>query len=135
MCIISDKIKFCTCSVGSYEKLPHYWILYQYNQQKDLQVIGEALIPYHLFQPNFQLNQNTLASRLNEQDAFDIDIAFKPKDKIEIVINNLLSIEKRMIFCFQFEKGKWVVVEYDFFEIMNKYDELSFGKMIEITGK
>jgi hypothetical protein len=26
MCIVSDKIKFCTCAKGSSEKLKHYWI-------------------------------------------------------------------------------------------------------------
>lgn len=129
MCLISDKIRFCTCSDSSYENLSHYWVLHRHNPEKDLGIIGEAMIPHHLFQPNFELDQNTLANRLNECDAFDMEMEFKPNDKIEIVFNNLLEDAKRLVFCFQFKKGKWAAVEYDVFELANNYDELSFGKM------
>jgi hypothetical protein len=32
-----------------------------------------------------------------------------------------------MIFCFVYKKGNWVVEEYDPFDLMNRYDELTFG--------
>ena len=34
---------------------------------------------------------------------------------------------KKMIFCFVYKKGNWVVEEYDPFDLMNRYDELTFG--------
>lgn len=86
------------------------------------------MMPLDFLQPNYQLNSQTLENRLNESDAFDEIIKFKPKDQLEIVINNLAEDEiERMTFCFKYKKGKWVEEEYDTFELMNRYDELAFG--------
>lgn len=128
MCVVSDKIKFCTCVEGSYEDLPHYWLLYRFNKQNDLIFIGEPVIPYDLLKLNYNLNKETLAKRLNEAHAFDKVIEFKPKDQLEIVINNLADAEsERMTFCFKYNIGKWVAEEYDTFELMNSFDEFAFG--------
>lgn len=128
MCIVSDKIKFCTCVSGSYEALPHYWLLYRFNKEKDLMWVGEPVMPLGFLQPDYTLNAQTLCKRLNEADAFDKVIEFKPKDQLEIVINNLSENEmERMTFCFKYKNSKWVKEEYDTFELMNKYDELAFG--------
>jgi predicted metal-dependent hydrolase len=87
-------------------------------------------------QPNYLLNSQKLGDRLNEKDAFDNVIEFKPKDQLEIVINNL-SDDKldRMSFCFIFKKGKWIEKEYDTFEIMSRYDELAFGDFDKVSDK
>ena len=128
MCIVSDEIKFCTCVEGSFEDLPHYWLLYRFDKEKNLQCLGMPMMPLDFLQPNYQLNSQTLENRLNESDAFDEIIKFKPKDQLEIVINNLAEDEiERMTFCFKYKKGKWVEEEYDTFELMNRYDELAFG--------
>ena len=128
MCIVSDKIKFCTCVTGSYEDLPHYWLLYRFNKQKDLQCMGMASLLMELRQENYILNAQTLGNRLNEDDAFDKAIDFKPNDQLEIVINNLSEDEcEQMTFYFRFKKGKWVDEEHDVFELMNRYDEFAFG--------
>ncbi len=79
MCIVSDKIKFCTCISGSYEELPHYWLLYRYDKKKKLLCIGMPSMPLYFLQPNHQVNKQTLLKRLNESDAFDNKISFKPK--------------------------------------------------------
>ncbi len=135
MCKVSDKIKFCTCVSGSYEDLPHYWLLYRFNKQKDLAYIGMPMFPYDYIQPNFQLNKQTLAVRLNEPDAFDKTIAFKAKDQLKIVINNLLDETKRMVFSFRYIKGKWVDQDYDTFDLMNHYDEDVFGNFEQLEKK
>jgi len=31
MCLVSDKIKFCTCTSKNYETLKHYWLLYRHD--------------------------------------------------------------------------------------------------------
>jgi len=135
MCVISDKIVFCTCETGSYEDLPHYWLLYRFNKQKDVICVGEPMIPFEFLQHNFNLNKETLAKRLNEADSFDKVIEFKPKDQLEIVINNLAEAEiERMTFCFKYKGGKWVAEEYDTFELMNCYDELAFGNFEKIEA-
>jgi hypothetical protein len=135
MCVISDKIVFCTCETGSYEDLPHYWLLYRFNKQKDLMCVGEPMIPYDFLQLNYSINKDTLAKRLNEKDAFDKIIEFKPKDQLEIVFNNLAKAEiERMTFCFKYKGGKWVAEDYDIFELMNRYDELVFGNLEKIEA-
>jgi hypothetical protein len=136
MCIVSDKIKFCTCATGSYEELPHYWLLYRFNEEKDLECMGMPIMPLGFLQANYVLNAQTIGDRLNEGDAFDKAIAFKPKDQLEIVINNLaVEDEDRMTFCFRYKKGKWVVEEYDTFELMNHYDELAFGNFNKLEAE
>jgi len=133
MCIVSAKIKFCTCVDGAfeedaYEDLPHYWLLHRFNKQKDLEIMGMPVMPLDFMQPNYLLNAQTLGERLNESDAFDKIIEFKPKDQLEIVINNLSEYEEeRMTFCFIFQNGSWINKEYDTFEVMSHYDELAFG--------
>jgi hypothetical protein len=133
MCIVSHKIKFCTCVDGDYEELPHYWLLHRFNNKKNLIVMGMPVMPLDFMQPNYLLNAQRLGERLNESDAFDKIIAFKPKDQLEIVINNLSDeASDRMTFCFIYKKGKWLEKEYDTFEIMSHYDELAFGNFDEL---
>ena len=133
MCIISDKIKFCTCAIASVDKLEHYWLLYRFNNKKDLLCVGDAIMPYQLM-PYFQLNKQTLANRLNEPNAFDKPITFRAKDQLEIVINNLLDETKRMVFCFQYKNGKWIEEEYNPLELTSQYNPLVLGdfKQVEI---
>ena len=136
MCVVTDNIKFCTCISGSYEELPHYWLLYRYDKKKKLLCIGMPSMPLDFLQPNHQVNKQTLLKRLNESDAFDTEIKFKPKDQLEIVLNNLSEIEiERMTFCFKYKNGKWMEEEFDVFELMNKYDELAFGNFEQIDEK
>jgi hypothetical protein len=136
MCVVSDKIKFCACVDGSYEDLPHYWLLHRFNNKKNLIVMGMSVMPLDFLQASYLLNAQTLVDRLNETDAFDKIIEFKPKDQLEIVINNLSDDElDRMTFCFIFKKGKWIEKEYDTFEIMSHYDELAFGDFDELKEK
>jgi hypothetical protein len=94
------------------------------------------IIPFDFLQLNYIINKETLAKRLNEADAFDKVIEFKPKDQLEIVINNLSDDElDRMSFCFIYKKGKWIENEYDIFEIMSHYDELAFGNFDKLKDK
>ena len=93
-------------------------------------------MPLDFLQASYLINAQTLVDRLNETDAFDKIIEFKPKDQLEIVINNLSDDElDRMTFCFIFKKGKWIEKEYDTFEIMSHYDEIAFGDFDELKEK
>lgn len=130
MCIVSDKIKFCTCANGSVENLKHYWILYRYIKDKEEYCMGEPMMPTSMRDLSFEDNQTTLLNRLNEPDAFDVPLKFKAKDLLEIVINNNASdFDKIFTYTFKFKKGKWVSEETDPFEIMNDFDEENSGKI------
>lgn len=129
MCIISDKIKFCTCSNSSVEKLKHYWILYRYAKDKEEFCMGEPMIPTSMIDSSFAENQATILNRLNEIDAFDIPLKFKAKDLLEIVINNNSKCQDSFTYSFKYKKGKWMAEETDPFEIMNHFDEENSGKI------
>ena len=136
MCLVSEKIKFCTCLTDSAEKLNNYWILHRFNGKKEEFVLGMPLMPTELYDLNYEINMQTLATRLNESDAFDIPLTFKAKDQFEIVLNNLSKDQnQRLTYCFIFKKGLWVKETFDSFELMNKYDEYAFGKMKGIKKK
>jgi hypothetical protein len=137
MCIVSDKIKFCTCEVDSYDELPNYWLLYRYNKNKLWIVEGSADMPIgYLIDSQYAINVETFIKRLNEPDAFDKPIKFKSKDRIEIVLNNLSENENdRMTFCFEYRKGAWLDNPYDGFELMNEYDEVEFGNFSQLENE
>lgn len=130
MCIVSDKIKFCTCTNGPVENLKHYWILYRYNKDKNVDCMGMPMMPTSMRDLSFEENQSTLLNRLNESDAFDVPLEFKAKDLLEIVINNNTSdFYETFTYFFKFKKGKWEAEETDPFEIMNQFDEENSGKI------
>lgn len=129
MCIVSDKIKFCTCTNGSVENLKHYWILYRYVKDKEEFCMGEPIMPTSMRDLSFEENQSTLLNRLNESDAFDVPLKFKAKDLLEIVINNTSDFDETFTYTFKFKKGKWEAEETDPFEIMNHFDEENSGKI------
>lgn len=130
MCIVSDKIKFCTCSNEAVEKLKHYWMLYRYTKEKRELCIGEPLMPTYMLNLNFAENEAALVKRLNEPDAFDVPNVFQSKDQLEIVINNnFTDFFETFTFSFIFKKNKWVAIENSSFDIMNHYDEEKSGKI------
>mgnify|MGYP001016950309 FL=1 len=130
MCLVSDKIKFCTCVSGSVENLQHYWIWYHYVNGSQINYMGMPVMPTSMTDPNFILNEITLLARLNEPDAFDFPIQPLNNDLFEIVINNHASDNKEpFTYIFKFEKGKWMVSDADSFIIMNHYEEEKSGKI------
>ena len=135
MCIVSDKIKFCTCANGSVENLKHYWILYSFNKDKNFACMGEPMMPTSMRDLSFEENQSTLLNRLNEPDAFDVPLKFKAKDLLEIVINNTSNFHETFTYSFKFKKGKWEAEETDPFDIMNHFDEENSGKIKSVLKR
>ena len=131
MCVVSNDIKFCTCEVGDYEELPHYWVLHRYNRSKKIQILGSLVMSEDYLLPNFELNKNTFQKRLNTHDAFDKEIAFKNNDVLEIVLNNKKE-NQRMTFCFKYKEGTWIETTYDYFKLVSRFDEEAFGVFSEL---
>lgn len=129
MCQISDKIQFCTCANGSIEKLKHYWILHRYSKEKREMCMGSPIMPSDMIDLNFVENQSVLLERLNQADAFDQPMEFKPKDQLEIVINNTPNFQNAITYSFKYYKGKWSITETDPFDLMNNFDEANSGKI------
>jgi hypothetical protein len=134
MCVISDKITFCTCNSGSVEALKNYWALYRADKGKNEFLIGEPMLPSEFTDPNYKMNSLTLSKRLNEPDAFDIPIEFKSKDQLLVVLNNSADGADTLTYCFIFSKGKWRKQSIDVFQLINEYKEFTFGKMQQIKN-
>jgi len=110
MCIISDKIKFCTCFDEDIEveELDHYWVLLRYNEDRNSITFGTILPPLDKFSKNYIKNQFKISNALLEKEAFDKPINFKEKDRLQIVINNNADHYKdTMQFDFEYKLGKW----------------------------
>ena len=137
MCEISDKIKFCTCS-SDVENLKHYWVLHRKSAKLDEMqfCVGTYMLPNEKAMAFLEINTTTLENRLNEEDAFDVDLELKNKDILEVVINNSSkNYEDRITYAFEYKKGKWKSIEYDFFELKNEFEETDSGKMKNVLKK
>jgi hypothetical protein len=121
MCEITDQIKFCTCVKGHYSKLPHYWLYYRFGKKKENILMGTAIIPSYLSLPVYIENQFKLLGRLNNPDAFDVEIHPKDGDRREIVLNNLEK--SRAEFHFVFQDSSWDCENHDPFESLNHHIE------------
>lgn len=130
MCKITSKIKFCTCKVTSTENLQNYWCLYRFNKGKNEMIVGEVISPDLLTDLNYEVNKVILEKRLNEEDVFDMELTFKPKDVLEIVCKNI-AFGRFDTYCFVYRNKKWKSSEIDDFELMGRYDTVSFGKIMK----
>ena len=109
MCEISDKTKFCTCS-SDVEKLKHYWVLHRKSAKLDEMqfCVGTYMMPNEKAMAFLEINTTTIENRLNESDAFDVDLELKNKDILEVVINNKSrNYEDQITYAFEYNKGKW----------------------------
>jgi len=130
MCVVSDKIKFCTCAESDVYELKHYWVLYRYNKLKMLSVMGSLMFEYQITDPQDELNENTIIARLNENDAFDVAMTFKNKDVLDVTINNKPKKgERTYSYSFQYRKKKWELFHAGPFELCNDYDVEAQGKI------
>ncbi|MFA9193387.1 hypothetical protein AAGV33_03140 [Flavobacterium sp. FBOR7N2.3] len=128
MCVVSNKIKFCSCATNNVQKLKHYWVWHRYNKDKYIMIVGEVFAKYDEFDPKYKNNQNTILKRLTETDTFDTELEFKNNDVLEIVLNNNSEKECRT-YCFKFKNGVWKKKKYYPFELESEYDEKENGKI------
>jgi len=137
MCLVSDKIKFCTCDEEDIEieELNNYWILYRYNPDKFEKIVGMFILPRE--DPSFfELNKETILKRLKDPDAFDIPIVFKSRDRLLVSINNdKENIEEDMTYLFKFTRGKWKPIAYEPFHLMEEFDQYKKGTFDNLWNK
>lgn len=128
MCTVSNKIKFCSCTVNDVTELNNYWILHRKVNGKNTMLIGEFFDNSYIYFPEFKTNNTILCNRLNEKDAFDKPIDFKQNDKLEVVFNDTdFDGQNRSVHCFVYRKGIWKISEFDAFELTNNFNEINFG--------
>lgn len=94
--------------------------------------MGEVLMPAHITPDIDAYNTQLLTQLLNEGNAFDVDIAPKPKDRLllSFSVANQPNTTERIEYGFQYKKGKWVAIPYDVFDWEYQYEETAKGKII-----
>lgn len=91
-------------------------------------MVGEIILPNELLAIQNELNKVILERRLNEADVFDTELRFKPKDVLQIVLNNSHCYD-RLVYTFKYMNKKWQEATIDSFSLSGHYDEIEFGKL------
>ena len=84
MCKVSSHIKFCTCSKRELSKLDNYWIFHRYDKKRDYLIIGEAIFQNYMDQDMIYYNKEKLLMRVNEPNAFDMDLKPKQNGRLQV---------------------------------------------------
>jgi hypothetical protein len=113
MCIISDKIKFCSC-----ENLPlgdYYWQIHR--RKEGFIVIGSVHLN-NISENTYLINVDTLLKRLSDADAFDFEYLPEEDDKFSVTLMIDKSKMDYQEYFFKFKKGKW-----DFISSLDPYEK------------
>ncbi|MBK8700279.1 MAG: hypothetical protein IPN29_12415 [Saprospiraceae bacterium] len=134
MCIVSNKIKFCTCAKDP-DELTNSWVLHRYVGDKNISVMGMMIDPSDMIDENFKPNEEILLARLQEKDAFDFIPKFKENDRMEISMRYPKGNIKEVYFTFSYQQGNWQPEELNPFELTEHYDVVKRGELINIFAQ
>ncbi|MBS1756728.1 MAG: hypothetical protein JSU03_05575 [Bacteroidetes bacterium] len=121
MCIVSDKLKLCTCKTENVEQFKHYWILYKY-QKSGIDLVGIPMLPqeWEIGKETDEYNYRRLEKMLNAESCFDIDIELRNKDILEMHFScNKNSDSKypiHLVYEFAYKNKKWRTNAHDPFD-------------------
>ena len=123
MCIISDKLKLCSCKTENVELLKHYWILKRFTKKTEW-LVGEMMLPANIGETADRLNQTTIQNQLNSGNCFDVELNHQENDILELHFTykvdpeihfNLICNGDFLAYSFKFKKEKWRKGEYNTF--------------------
>ena len=130
MCLLTGKIKFCTCNNASVNELENYWILHRFSQHKQEWYVGETVLSPAFEQANFLLNKQILEKRINESDAFDTSFTFLPDDHLFVHISAKENEQQgEFEYFFVYQQGRWISTCADHLMILNHYEKIASGKL------
>lgn len=128
MCTISDKLKLCTCKTKDVYRLKNFWVLHRFVDGKDLEVVGETIMPYFNPLVDVKLNEKTLVKLLNGGNIFDVEMELIDQDLLHLAFT-FEGDEQHNDYGFEFKKGKWKNVGYDPLVWMWHHEEFRQGKI------
>jgi hypothetical protein len=130
MCLVSNKLKLCTCSKDEAGTFENYWVFHRYNGKNPIEgyeVMGSLIFDVSLKSPFHYRNKRSLLKRINEPDAIDIDLKPKEEDRLELVFNYIQPNPQPYFYGFRFHNGKWVHKKFEPFEWMRDHSEIKDG--------
>lgn len=127
MCLVSTQLKLCTC--GAKERPKNFWTFYRYDKKKDLMVMGSLIIPVALPGAIELLNQRNLLKRINEADAFDVNLNPAHKDRLELHFSYGQKQGQYVAYGFEFRAGAWQPCPFDCFDWEGTHNAVKHGKI------
>jgi hypothetical protein len=128
MCKLSDALKLCTCDAASIDELDHFWVFHRFDPTKNELVIGRILIPYALAPEIEAHNRALLLARLDDPDAFDVDLAPRDGDRLQLTFRFGGHYEQTH-YGYERRAGKWVEQAYDGLSWSHHHDREHFGEV------
>lgn len=136
MCEVSEKLKLCTCAAGaSAANLDHCWVLHRFDPAKHTMVIGRVRMPDRLDAEVEAYNRALLLARLNEPDAFDVDLAPHEGDRLQLTFTCPHSVPrdkgrvKTIHYGYAYENGRWREMPYESLSWYRKHDREQVGEI------
>lgn len=108
MCQVSDKIKFCTCDPDHIDFEGNHWI-FKTSREYDfgMTVIGTYMLPAIGDYMMTQHNKAAVSSRVNDPDAFDVDLHPQEGDRLLVVVVCHEHFDGAQHLEFEYENGRW----------------------------
>lgn len=130
MCTLSETLKLCTCESGSLGDLDHYWVFHRFVDGKDNPVIGRVLVSYRLDATTEAHNRSLLLARLNQPDAFDIDLQPRDGDRLHLAFRIIVAgAPKTVTYGYALSGGTWVEQTYNSLAWERHHDRETFGEI------
>jgi len=92
--------------------------------------MGDLIMPLGLDDiETVAYNEAVLLKRLNEPDAFDVDLAPQRHDRLLVAIRTGDGPSTYQFYGFEWQRGRWVSRDYKVFDWMSEHDEVKVGKL------
>lgn len=136
MCKLEGILKFCTCTAKQATRLDQFWVFYRLNAEKDFRIIGRVAIPARLRPRVHAENRRLLLARLNEDDAFDIDLQSAEGDRLAVTLRCAEEDREQdprrsdlITYGYERQNGRWVEAQFDPHSWQWHHDQEHFGKL------
>jgi hypothetical protein len=139
MCKLRETLKLCTCDVPTVSALEHHWVLYRFDKEKNNMVIGRVMLPDRLHAKIDAHNRRLLLARLQEEDAFDVDLHPEEGDRLAITFRcseadaSGRRVKKTITYGYARMGGRWVEERYDPLSWQWHHDQEQFGELRPAT--
>lgn len=87
------------------------------------------MVPYVINEESLLYNKELLLKRINETDAFDVDLAPKHLDQLQLTFTCSKTYTGKITYGYQFEQNRWIEMEYDSLEWAWFHDEEISGNI------
>ena len=108
MCEVSDKIRFCTCDPEQVDLEANHWIFKTSRAYANgMTVIGSYMLPVIGDDSMLQSNEEIIAQRVNDPDAFDVDLQPRDGDRLLVVVVCREHFDDKQHLEFEYDNGRW----------------------------